>query len=65
MMIIIIITWGGETHEIIGYDCGSPLTSITTMSLLEECDIPLQNVNKSLKYIQLIQINEFKSVRVI
>jgi len=58
---------GRETHEIIGYNCGSPLTNITTMSLLdiEECDIPPQNVNKSLKYIQLIQINEFKSVRVI
>jgi len=36
------------------------------MSLLDikECDIPPQNVNKSLKYI-LIQINEFKGVRVI
>jgi len=67
MAIIIIIAWGRETHEITGYDCGSPLTNITTMSLLdiEECDIPPQNVNKSLKYIQLIQINEFKSVRVI
>jgi len=32
---------------------------------IEECDIPPQNVNKSLKYIQLIQINKFKSVRVI
>jgi len=32
---------------------------------IEECDILPQNVNKSLKYIQLIQIIEFKSVRVI
>jgi len=50
IMVIIIIAWGGrETHEIIGYDCGSPLTNITTMSLLdiEECDISPQNVNKS------------------
>jgi len=67
MAIIIIIAWGRETHEIIGYNCGTPLTNIITMSLLdiEECDIPPQNVNKSLKYIQFIQINEFKSVRVI
>jgi len=67
MAIIIMIAWSRETHEIIGYDCGSPLTNITTMSLLdiEECDIPPQHVNKSSKYIQLIQINEFKSVRVI
>jgi len=53
-----------KVSEIIGYECRSPLTNITTMFLLdiEECDIPPQNVNKSLKYIQLIQINEFKSV---
>jgi len=57
IMAIIIIAWGRETHEIIGCDCGSPLTNITTISLLdiEECNIPPQNVNKSLKYIQLIQ----------
>jgi len=64
MAIIIIITW--SHHEIIGYDCGSPLTNVSTMSLLdiEECDILPQNVNKSSKYIQL-QMNEFKSVKVI
>jgi len=64
MTIIIIIAWGRETHEIICYDCGSPLTNITRLLDIEEYDIPPQNVNKSLKYIQLIQINEFKSVRV-
>jgi len=60
MAIIIIIAWSRETHEIIDYDCGSPLTNITTMPLLdiEECDIPPQNVNKSLKYSQLIQIDD-------
>lgn len=36
------------------------------MSLLnvEECDISPQNVNKTSKYIQLIQINEFETVKV-
>jgi len=43
------------------------LANITRMSLLniEECDIPPQNVNKTQKFIQLIQINGFKSIRVI
>ena len=64
--IIIIIGWARETHGIIGYDCGSPMANITTMSLLntEECDIPPQHVNKTKTYVQLIQINEFKTVRV-
>lgn len=64
--IITLISWIHVTYGIIGYDCGSPLANITTMSLLniEECDIPPQNVNKTTKYIQLIQINEFKTVHV-
>ncbi|XP_039308450.1 uncharacterized protein LOC120358389 [Solenopsis invicta] len=67
MAIILIIAWARETAGIIGYDCGSPMANITTMSLLntEECDIPLQRVNQTKKYIQLLQINEFKTVKVI
>lgn len=64
--ILIILLWTQETYGIIGYDCGSPLSNITTMSLLdiEECDIPLQKIDKSTKYIQLVQVNEFKTVQV-
>ena len=65
--IILLTLWTRETFGIIGYDCGSPLANITTMSLLniEECDIPPQNVNKTQKFIQLIQVNEFKTIKVI
>ncbi|KYQ50688.1 hypothetical protein ALC60_10231 [Trachymyrmex zeteki] len=51
----------------IGYDCGSASTNLTTLSLvnIEECDIPLQNVNSTKVYVQLLQVNDFKSVRVI
>jgi len=56
-----------STYGIIGYDCGSASANITTPSLLniEECDIPKQSVNSSRVYIQLLQINEFDSVKVI
>lgn len=56
-----------STYGIIGYDCGSASANLTTLSLLniEECDIPLQSVNSSRVYIQLLQINEFDSVKVI
>lgn len=64
---ILLIAWAYEAHGIIGYDCGSPLANLTTVSLLniEECDIPPQNVNTSLIYIQLVQINEYNTARVI
>jgi len=41
--------------------------TLTTLSLIniEECDIPQQIVNASKVYIQLFQLNEFKSVKVI
>lgn len=56
-----------STHGIIGYDCGAASANLTTLSLLniEECDIPQQSVNSSRVYIQLLQINEFDSVKVI
>ncbi|KYM97833.1 hypothetical protein ALC62_11472 [Cyphomyrmex costatus] len=65
--ILLIITWIQETYGIIGYDCGSASTNLTTLSLvnIEECDIPQQNVNSSKVYVQLLQLNDFKSVRVI
>ena len=61
--IILLTLQTRKTYGIIGYDCGSPLANITTISLLniEECDSPPQNINKTQKFIQLIQVNEFKS----
>lgn len=65
--IFILIIWTRESYGIIGYDCGSASTNLTTLSLvnIEECDIPLQNVNSTKVYVQLLQVNDFKSVRVI
>ncbi|XP_072767883.1 uncharacterized protein [Anoplolepis gracilipes] len=67
VIIAILIAKFYQTHGIIGYDCGSPSANLTTLSLLtiDECDIPQQNVSHKKVYIQLLQINEFKSVRVI
>jgi len=64
---LIIITWTPRTYGIIGYDCGSASANLTTLLLIniEECDIPQQTVNASKIYIQLLQLNEFKSVKVI
>ena len=63
--ILIISVLARSTHGIIGYDCGSASANLTTLSLIsiEECDIPPQKVNSV--YVQLLQINEFKSVKVI
>jgi hypothetical protein len=69
LLIIIasLITWSKDTKGLIGYDCGSASTNITTLSLLniEKCDIPHQEVNSSKVYVQLLQINDFDFVRVI
>lgn len=56
-----------NTEGIIGYDCGAASTNITTLSLLgiEECDIPEPAVTTRKVYIQLLQVNEFTSQRVI
>ncbi|KAM0728880.1 hypothetical protein ACS0PU_004234 [Formica fusca] len=65
--ILVVLIKIYQTLEIIGYDCGSPSANLTTLSLLtiEECDIPPQNVKREQAYIQLLQINEFESVKVI
>ena len=64
---ILVVVRVRDIDGIIGYDCGSPSTNLTTLSLLgiEECDIPPQNVKSTKVYLQLLQINEFNSVKVI
>jgi len=64
--IIILLTMQFlRTFGIIGYDCGSSSANLTTLSLLniEECDISQKQVNSSSIYVQLLQINDFKSTR--
>jgi len=65
--IFILIMWAREIYGIIGYDCESAFANLTTLSLInvEECDVPLQSVNSSKVYVQLLQLNDFKSVKVI
>ncbi|KYQ55395.1 hypothetical protein ALC60_05683 [Trachymyrmex zeteki] len=65
--IFMLIIWTQGAHGIIGYDCGSASANLTTLSLInvDECDIPLQPVNSSRVYVQLLQLNDFKSVNVI
>ncbi|KYN15178.1 hypothetical protein ALC57_12607 [Trachymyrmex cornetzi] len=65
--VIMLMMWTQETYGIIGYDCGSAAANLTTLSLIniEECDIPPQNVNSSKVYVQLLQLNDFNSVKVI
>jgi len=67
IIIAILISWLGNTKALIGYDCGSASANITTLSLLniEECDISSQEINCTKVHVQLLQINEFQSVRVI
>lgn len=65
--LLILTLWIQKTHGIIGYDCGAPSANLTTLSLIdvEECDIPPQQVNSTKAFVQLLQIDEFKSLKVI
>ncbi|KYN45242.1 hypothetical protein ALC56_00321 [Trachymyrmex septentrionalis] len=65
--LFILVIWIRETYGIIGYDCSFASANLTTLSLInvEECDIPQQTVNSTKVYIQLLQLNNFKAVRVI
>lgn len=67
MIITLLITWLSKTGGLIGYDCGSASTNLTTLSLLsiEECDVPEQEIAAQEVYIQLLQINEFSHAPVI
>ncbi|KAL6421472.1 hypothetical protein ACFW04_012203 [Cataglyphis niger] len=64
---IVLLLGLPSAYGIIGYGCGSASANFSTLLLLniEECDIPQQNVNSFRTYIQLLQINEFESVKVI
>ncbi|XP_070512818.1 uncharacterized protein [Cardiocondyla obscurior] len=68
LIILLLLTISiSSTHGIIGYDCGSAAANLTTLSLidLEECDIPTVSINTTQVYLQLLQIDDFTSVKVI
>ena len=54
-------------HAIIGFDCGSNQSNITTLSLLEvgECDLPRSQVHVERTHIQLLQLTAFLITKVI
>ena len=54
------------TYVIIGFDCGSNQSNITTLSLLEvgECDLPQSQVHVERTYIQLLQLTRFSNTKV-
>ena len=55
------------TTALIGYDCGSRLLNITTISLLDEgqCEVPSNQLNVTRKYVEFLQVNEFVETKVI
>ena len=54
-------------YAIIGFDCGSNQSNITTLSSLEvgKCDLPRSRVNVERTYIQLLQLTGFSNTKVI
>ena len=52
---------------IIGFDCGSNQSNVTTLSLLElgECDLPRSQVHVEITYMQLLQLSGFSNTKVI
>ena len=64
-LIILFILNGA--NALIGYDCGARQLNVTTLSLKDvgDCDIPDQKHNITQQYLQLLQINEYASTRVI
>lgn len=66
ILTLLLFQWLRCANGIIGYDCGSASSNITTISLLtiEECDIPPIKINTTRIRLQLLQANDFKSVSV-
>ena len=54
-------------YVIIGFDCGSNQSNITTLSLLKvgECDLPRSQVNVKRTYMQLLQLTGFSNTKLI
>ena len=54
-------------YVILGFDCGSNQSNITTLFLLEvgECEVPQSQVHGERTYIQLLQLTGFQNTKVI
>lgn len=63
---IFLLQWIQHVHGIIGYDCGSMSSNITTISLLNigDCDIPKHEVKTEKVYLQLMQAVNFRQIKV-
>ena len=66
LSVLVIINIPG-IYGLIGYDCGAKYLNVTTLSLRDvgECEIPDSPINTTLKYVQLLQLNEYKETPVI
>jgi len=62
----VLIIWIRKTYGL-GNDYGSVSANLIILSLVnvEECNIPQQTVNSIKVYIQLLQLNDFKALKII
>lgn len=67
LMLLWTLCCAHYSFAMMGYDCGSSASNLTTLSLLdvEECDIPIPELEMSKQYIQLLQLNEYSETQVI
>lgn len=63
-LLISIIMWK-LTQAMIGYDCGSKVLNMTTISLLDidDCDLETDRVDMSLVDLFLLQLNEYEHTK--
>ncbi|CAD6234313.1 GSCOCG00012383001-RA-CDS, partial [Cotesia congregata] len=66
-LFIVMAMYWGCSEAIIGYDCGSKILNMTTISLvdIDECDIEENRVETSLPEIALLQLNEYQHTNAI
>lgn len=55
-----------STHGLIGYDCANGNSNITHISLrnIGSCDLPDLSINTTTTYLQLLQVDDYKTVHV-
>ena len=66
-ILFLIISFFHPSFQIIGYDCGSQVLNMTTISLLEvgPCDIPMPKATTEDLEIQVLQMVDFAQIPVI
>ncbi|CAD6223579.1 GSCOCG00013004001-RA-CDS, partial [Cotesia congregata] len=59
---LFLLSHWGLVNAIIGYDCGSKILNMTTISLvdIDECDIGEEHIETTIPDIALLQLNEYE-----